>query len=197
MVLCPKCGTELNEGSQVCPSCGSPVGTTSQRPSGQANDNPKYKNLGGWLLFFVVCWGLTALAGLAGLARCASVISHLVKFDLFDNIPAVVGIIISILTSMALSVTMCVCISRRSPNFLRLYQILGIADLAVALIATIPLTRGVSSAVTAMAGTTIYGCMGAAAGLVLMTMYFCKSERVRTYMKSTEYLDKALFRIGA
>lgn len=197
MVLCPKCGAELNDGSQECPSCGSPVGTTSQRLNEQENVNPKYKTLGGWLLFFVVCWGLTALAGIAGLARCASVIAHLVRFELFDDIPAVVGIIFSIITSMTLSATTCVCISRRSPNFLRLYQILGIADFVVALLTTLPLTQPVSSSVTAMAGPTVSGCMGAAAGLVLMTMYFCKSERVRTYMGSTEYLDKALFKIGA
>ena len=197
MVLCPKCGAELDEGSQVCPSCGSPIRATSHRPSRQADDNPKYANLGGWLLFFVVCWGLTALAGLPGLVRCATVISHLVKFELFDDIPAVVGIIISILTSIVLSVTMCVCISRRSPNFLRLYQILGIADLVGALLATILLTRSVSSAVTALAGATIYGLVGAVAGLLLMTMYFCKSGRVRTCMGSTEYLDRALFKIGA
>jgi hypothetical protein len=30
-----------------------------------------------------------------------------------------------------------------------------------------------------------------------MTMYFCKSVRVRTYMGSTQYLDTALFKIGA
>jgi hypothetical protein len=37
---------------------------------------------------------------------------------------------------------------------------------------------------------------GLATGLILMTMYFCKSVRVRTYMGSTEYLDTALFKIG-
>lgn len=61
-------------------------------------------------------------------------------------------------------------------------------------------TLMVSSLGLAVVGGTVvteFGIVaGAGIGLVLMTMYFCKSERVRVYMGSTEYLDTALFKIG-
>jgi hypothetical protein len=92
---------------------------------------------------------------------------------------------------------MVVAIIQRIPTFLRLYQVLAIANVAVSLISGISLVVRVGSAAASVMGTTVGTMLGGIIGLVLMTMYFCKSKRVRTYMGSTEYLDAALFKIGA
>ena len=220
VAFCPNCDTKLDEGARFCPSCGSSIktttptgatGTTPSQPATTAStqpqpyqqaavqktesrvENPKYKNLGGWLLFFVVCWGLTALMGLASLARYVSMIAYFGD----DYVMPAFGMILSTLASVALSITMCVSIVRRAPNFLRLYQILAIVNLGVSLLAAVPSASVTISSAAFATGASISTVAGAAVGLVLMTMYFCKSKRVRTYMGSTEYLDAALFKIGA
>ena len=46
-------------------------------------------------------------------------------------------------------------------------------------------------------GSGVFGLIIGIVFLALFTMYFCKSQRVRTYMGSTDYIDRALFKIGA
>ena len=50
---------------------------------------------------------------------------------------------------------------------------------------------GVSLGASAVSNV-VFGVLG----LILMTMYYCRSVRVRKYMGSTEYQQRALFRIG-
>lgn len=44
--------------------------------------------------------------------------------------------------------------------------------------------------VSSMIGSII----GSAIGLLLLTLYYCKSVRVRTYMGNTDYMDKAIIK---
>ena len=224
MAFCPKCGAQLNEGARFCTTCGSQLGaepnstgTEPQQPAqqqvpqqptqpvqqqvpqpaqqsyGQANGGQDYTVLGGWLLFFVICWGLSALVGIVNLMRYLSIFS----MPGMGRIVPEFGSIVARLVSIGVSIGMVVLVVKRVPTFMRIYQILIIVNLGVQLI------WGIVNAVKAqtygyvVVGSTIGTVVGGVVGLALMTMYFCKSVRVRTYMGSTEYLDTALFKVGA
>lgn len=216
MAFCPKCGAQLNDGAKFCTSCGSSLdaapnsaGTQPQQSAqpaqqqvpqqpvqqsyGQANAGQDYTVLGGWLLFFVICWGLSALVGVVNLMRYLSIFA----MPGMGRIVPEAGSIIARLVSIGVSIAMVVLVVKRVPTFLRIYQILIIVNLGVELI------WGIVNAVKAqtygyvVVGSTIGTVVGSVVGLALMTMYFCKSVRVRTYMGSTQYLDTALFKIGA
>ena len=219
--FCPECGTSV----EAAPKAGTPVTPASAespqptpqpapqptpqqvqqpapqqapRPVPQSNvqvdDTQKYKTLGGWLLFFLICWGISALRALLDLVQYLRMIAY---FGIGYVQPAFGSILVD-LVSIGLSVIMIVLIVQRHPKFLRIYQILTIVNIALSLFVIVPLafTMGSTNAAPVLAAGFAGTVLGGVVGLVLMTMYFCKSVRVRTYMGSAEYLDNALFKIG-
>lgn len=220
--FCPECGTSV----EVTPKAGTPAGAESPQPSPQqvqqpapqptpqqaqqpasqpaprpvpqsnvqVDDTQKYKTLGGWLLFFLICWGISALRALLDLVQYLRMIAY---FGIGYVQPAFGSILVD-LVSIGLSVIMIVLIVQRHPKFLRIYQILTIVNIALSLFVIVPLafTMGSTNAAPVLAAGFAGTVLGGVVGLVLMTMYFCKSVRVRTYMGSAEYLDNALFKIS-
>lgn len=225
MAFCSNCGAPLLDGARFCSSCGALTDSTEQvtsqpvqQPAWQEQQvpgsslqpqvqgsfvqtqpyvDPKYQKLGGWLLFFVICWGLAALFGLYNVF---STLSTIVQYGRFFGAIQFLSLFVSGLSSVfsiAVDVFIMLSIIKKNPKFLRLYQILVVANSAFGLLSIL-----ISGAATGfynapiVIGTFIGVIIGCAVGLILMTMYFCKSVRVRTYMGSTEYLDSALFKIG-
>jgi len=85
-------------------------------------------------------------------------------------------------------------IIRKNPNFVLVFHVITAIDILAALLIFIAvgsfLSRmGVSAA--EFYSTSIGALIGAIAGLILWTMYFSKSIRVRTYMGSDEYLRRS------
>ena len=162
---------------------------------------PQYKSLGGWLLFFVIVYILDVLvligSGVTGFGTAALLGSYLgSEVGLLFSINAFISIAFG-----ALYIVFIVFIFKRNPNFLKLFQIAGIASVAISIILTLAINALVGDYLAYINYDVVSSMMpsiiGGVIGLLLMTMYYCKSVRVRTYMGSTEYQRKALFRIGA
>lgn len=206
MAFCPNCGASLEEGAKFCTSCGASMASAGQpavsaQPPQPATSSAgkNYETLGGWLLFFVIGYGLSALMNLRNLIDLLGV-SNMAGIPLRGIVPFMGCNILIYLVCIVADVLTAVIIVKRRPDFLRLFQIISIVRAGASVILSIIGTLMVSSLGPAVVGGTVvteFGIVaGAGIGLVLMTMYFCKSERVRVYMGSTEYLDTALFKIG-
>lgn len=215
--FCPECGTAVGAapkvGTPAAPAVAEnpqPAPQPAQQPAPQqtprptpqpapqsnvqVDDTQNYKTLGGWLLVFVVCWGISALRALFDLVQYLRMAAY---FGAAYVQPSFGSILVDLL-SIGLGVAMIVLIVKRYPKFLRIYQILTIANAALSLLVTVPMAINLraTNAAPVLAIGILGTFFGLAIGLILMTMYFCKSVRVRTYMGSTEYLDTALFKIG-
>ena len=179
-----------------------PAGPAPQQPSQPATspDGKNYETLGGWLLFFVVSYGLSAAMNLWRLIRGLGELGML-SGRMGSLIPSMTCLALIYLVGIVADVLTVVIIVKRRPDFLRLFQIISIARAGVCIflevINSLALMSYISSYRSGWIVSALVAAVGAAIGLVLMTMYFCKSERVRVYMGSTEYLDTALFKIGA
>ena len=158
--------------------------------------DPRFQKLGGWLLFFVICWGLAALSSLSSIVSLVGAANSLSAYGSGLAAASYLGVAANILSAV-ISVLMIVFIAKRNPSFLRLYQILTIVALALNVVMAIASAVGMGGYGAAVIGSALFGIVIGIGGLCLMTLYFCKSVRVRTYMGSTEYIDRALFKIGA
>ena len=109
-----------------------------------------------------------------------------------------VGVIVMIssLVSVAMSVALIVLIVQRNQSFLRIYQILAIVSIVVGVASAVVSASSLLSSAAVVVTSALTGIGMGVLGIVLMTMYFCKSVRVRTYMGGTEYIENALFKIG-
>ena len=155
-----------------------------------AEVHPEYQQLGGWLLFFVILMILSVVGTLGSLGSIGVIASELPS----SYGGYIVATTVVSLVQAGLNIGFLVLIFKRNDIFLKYYQIISIVDIALAVLLSIYASTSVMGGFS-FAGT-LPSIAGGVIGLVLMTMYFCKSVRVRTYMGSTAYMDKALFKIG-
>ncbi len=186
-MFCNNCGTENADDTAFCSGCGTPL-QTGQVVSSAMPENPKYKKMGGWLLFNVICSFLGIVSGVDTFATNLDVLQTLTSAGLggFGAMCVVESLLV-----IALNIVFVVMVFTRKPHFLLIYQIQAIASIVISIIG-ICMVSGSSYAayfdVTSMIGSTV-GTIGA---LIVWTLYFCKSVRVRTYMGGTEFIDKAI-----
>lgn len=159
--------------------------------------NPAYQKLGGWLLAIVVVNIISILYSISQVISVNSEWSQwgstaaslgLGSYNTFFIVWSIVVVALALLQAVFVYF-----IISRNNIFLKYYQIMLIVNIVASIAITIyasTLPNYGSSA------DMVGGIIGGVVGLVLMTMYFCKSERVRTYMGSTAYQDQALFKIG-
>lgn len=170
-----------------------------------------YHHLGGFLLFHVVA------SYIGGVASFISIITTIISFAtqmkmsnwLPDSFKGV--LVFDMLGSVIISlVTGCVAISyanqirRKDSNVLHFAQsstlVLVIANLLFRLLELLSMQQifkqynysgGILPGLTA--GMVIFMIVIGATGLSLMSLYYARSVRVRTYMGSADYLRKSLF----
>ena len=230
MAFCTSCGVQIPDGAAFCMNCGSPAqAAQAQQPTQQPQSqyqqpsqqpyqqpgvyapagapNPSYQKLGGWLLVLVVLEALSTFSYVGYLADSVSGLGALSSYGGAFLFVGAVSVLANIL-GIVYAAGFIFLVVKRNPVFLRFYQIMGIASMALALanvigsylLAATSTSTSATIAAATMVGAgaaSIAGVVLAIAFLVLFTMYFCKSVRVRTYMGSTAYIDRALFRIGA
>ena len=164
-----------------------------QSPSSPAGKN--YEKLGGWLLFFVICYGISAALGLYRMVQTFGLFGMVLTHRGGFALPVFCGVLTNLLT-VAAGVAYIVLVVKKHPNFLRLFQVIRIAVVGANFLLTLIAGLGYGGG-AAMYFAEAFGLLvSGAVGILLMTLYFCKSERVRVYMGTTEYLETALFKIG-
>ncbi len=219
-MFCPNCGNQVADGAKFCPKCGATIATPEQpqqpqqppqpnygapqQPYNQAPmqsyppqmvGNPQYQTMGGWLLFFVI---VMLIGGVT------SIVSGIEVFSLAGALSYMLGMIgegwmTGILYVVSIGVIFCAIfvfyivylVFQRQSSFLRMYQLYSFIIIAMnAIIAIIYSQAGLNSA------ELWSNLVTAVVELLLMTLYYSRSVRVRTYMGSDEYMRQAFFSFG-
>ncbi|MCL2696418.1 MAG: DUF2569 family protein [Clostridiales bacterium] len=177
MKPCTNCERQNADDAIFCDACG--------------HGFDKYNRLGGWLLVFVIF--LICSIGLY-FYIINSAVTRLANYHSFSTMPgfadfypnyfswAIVSLV-SAITFLALHIWLIIKIFRRRAGFLRLYQImrlLGMIEYPIMLLFSYTTP-----------GATIRRTLFDLLGLILFTIYFCLSKRVRAYMGSDAYIKKA------
>jgi len=145
----------------------------------------KYKKLGGWLLFFVVYF----IIGLV-MSIIATLISSPIMFIYGSTTGYAYIAILSTIVSCALSILLIVQLCTKKSTFLRIYQLSVIIGISLSLIQTL---FGSFGGFGGFGGSVLLSILFSLIPFFLMTLYFCKSIRVRVYMGNDEYMSKAIF----
>ncbi len=156
--------------------------------------------MGGWLLVFVVIMLIdvvySIITSIGGIGDVASVADY--SYLLPDGFIGLAYFmyIFALLAAVA-EAWIVYMIFKRDAKFLRIYQLLKIIVPVVLIICTIAFAvmfDGYPVDMGDLVGSTVGSVIASIVGLVLVTLYFCRSERVKVYMGNTEYADHALFR---
>jgi len=159
----------------------------------------RYKKLGGWLMVVVVAnmFGVIydAFVSITGLAETIEL------FELRAYLPesfeaalfmTLVGQIVGLLT-VVFTILFIVQVFQRKPTFLRFHQLGLLAGVFYALFAgLIPNIMIIDYVEVENIPQNIGVIVGSIIGLFLFALYMSKSLRVRIYMGSDEYMEKAL-----
>jgi len=196
MKYCTQCGNPCIDQAAFCEKCGRPFYEPVQAP------RKDYTKLGGWLLFFVI-WNIIGLVG--GIAIAVSSVRSSGSLSLFSlnygegNLPTFVfGIFYKVIWAgeCVLALLHIIQIFKKNHGFMRSMQINNIC--AIVLMTMISAQQILVAGDTVAWAVAIINAVGQLLGLflgmLLTTLYYCRSRRVRAYMGGTEYQDKALFR---
>ncbi len=212
--FCSQCGQPLSPESKFCTSCGNPVFDeedlnanenleTEQTSSPASQSEPAksphagkdYHSLGGWLLFFVVCGFIGGISNISYGIR--SIVDNTEGFE-YSGLFTVAIIVnaLALLSAGALMIWSMTMIIGKKTDFLKTYQIAVITCIGGVLISNIMLIIAYSSLGVLHLVDNAWGfignVIGLCANLVLMTLYYVKSVRTRTYFETDEYIGKAL-----
>ena len=212
--FCPACGTKLAEPEQPSQTYAAPEPAPvmpdyqyQQSGTSYGSDvaNPEYKKMGGWLLFFMVINIISGVynviySGIYTLATTAPYLEYISAFGGGGLSGIVIFSCIVALVVGVLALVFVYFVFKKNPIFLKFYQIVQIVSIVLSIVMLIGLNAAIGDMGMSISDTGINvapSIIGGIVGLVLMTMYYCKSVRVRTYMGSDEHIKNALFRIGA
>lgn len=177
-----------------------PTGQPYAQAPYAAPGNEKYASLGGWLLVLVILWALVGAYDIyTSISGWNSVSGYIGYLGSLGTAISLVFLLVAV--GGAVCIAMAYLVFRRNPIFLRVYQIFSLAMIAAYLLLALFLfiqSRGASSYLdtSELRDKLFQSALNALVGLGIYTMYFSRSERVRTYMGTTEYLDRALFTNG-
>ena len=221
MKSCSKCGSQSSDSAMFCEGCGNgftvtpvqqpPVYTAPQQnyppqpqgyapPTGVYSQPNNYHQMGGWLLCFMILCILDAVIGFFStifsnglLVRFQGLFSYFGSISLDSQLRILFLIFGGLVTIVAvvLEIIFVVQVFKRDSRFLLFYQICKIVATASILITSV--FSGSAFRSFENASNTIFTFFFSIAGFALMTLYYSKSVRVRTYMGNDEYLRKALF----
>ena len=153
-----------------------------------------YHKLGGWLRFFVVVWVISVVSTVVSTVSRISEIAYISNInDRYDggydgSITLMLIIILAVnVFSLSTEVKQIEMVLRKKPRFLLFYEVVGIVRIAIGILLIIILRVLFSE------GGSFTDILIAVVSLVIMLCYFAKSERVRTYFGSDEYLRRSIF----
>ncbi|MDR0889797.1 MAG: hypothetical protein LBM28_04005 [Oscillospiraceae bacterium] len=217
MKYCTNCATQCEEDAAFCDHCGTPFApaqapsVAAQAPSQSmpednehykfllAQQKMKYSGMSGWLVFFALISIFNILYTLSNVQNLFNVIEQLgnsgsysayypdgykaaLGWSVFAYILSYIAVVFEILFVLALF--------GKKPSFLRRFQITRI--IGAASVVFLYLVPGLIT--DSLTPETLLFVLSSITGIFLMSYYYCKSVRVRTYMGSDEYIKKALFR---
>jgi len=239
MKQCTSCGSQNDDSSGFCKSCGealaaaatppdqqqpysskqyppqppSPPGQSSPyqyqpQPYQQEQDtqfeNHRFKTLGGWLLAVVILNILgviyDAIVSITGLMETVEYIDQLPFFRMHPDVPesfetalyiTIVGQVVGLLTIL-FTLLFVVQVFQRKSTFLRFHQ-LGVIVSIFYVICVGIIPNIMLDVIDADFSQNIGIFVGSIVGFFIFALYMSKSNRVRIYMGSDEYMDKAIF----
>lgn len=155
----------------------------------------KFKNAGGWLLFFILWATLSVIIGFVNVVRSIGALSTLrtlPNVELGGAFPLLsIGFALIFIAIVALSLFIAQVCSRKS-RFLFFYQLqffIGLLGSILILVAFGMITidgRPIGS------GAAIRDLIVAIGAFILFTAYYNSSDRVRIYMETNDYLRHAI-----
>ena len=191
MNYCGECGHKINS-TNFCTNCGASFKQEPKYEPQPTTSQPykDYSTLGGWLMFFVVSTIIGCIV---------ASIMLLYAFATTRTVYEMIGNTIW-LVSFVLQIMFIYQIIQRKNMFLKYYQHASIIGVIAQLLLLIIELRGarLSASIIAVMPEielmiVLYIVITSGAGIVLSTLYYCKSVRVRRYMGNDEYMKNALF----
>ncbi|MCL2495265.1 MAG: hypothetical protein FWE98_06370 [Oscillospiraceae bacterium] len=160
-------------------------------PAPMQNASHPYQKLGGWLLFWVV---MAILAVFYSVVELFSNTGFLRNWQTYSGLEFWLQLLLllCLLYEMIMDAVYAIMAIQRNPRFVLAWQLIYAGSIVNAPVQlTVHLLYGYPEGITF--ASDIWSFFVIALGLGLMTLYFARSVRVRTYMGSDEYLRLAFF----
>ncbi len=210
--FCPSCGMPIATAPQPPQSpqapqppqpTQAPSGTygapqppySAPQPSVPPVANPQYRTMGGWFLFFLICYVIDAIYYVIngfqsfGYANQLGYLASLVGMGWVPTILYIVAVVM--ILCGVLIFYFCYLAFSKQPGFLKIYQ-----TTCIILIVTQVVLAIVYGTMQLPSAELWGGAVGSVIGMLLMTYYYCKSVRVQTYMGTNDYKRQAIFTLG-